>query len=287
MELFSITLVSGIAAGCTFGLVGLAFTAIFNASRIINFANGDLAMVGAFAGSVFLFPREIHPAIGFFGVLAISIIAGLFIHQLTEPSVKRGAPLINTILITLGAGLILSGSVGLYTKFGYFRDAFLFGTQPLVLGAMRISPQYIAIVATTALLSLAYWFLLYRTHLGLTLRALGINSYMASLSGINAVTHRGLTWGISAAISGIAGFLIAPLMVPSALMGLPLVINGFIAAVVGGLGNPLAAIVGGIVVGLLLQFFSAYVSAGNAQFTMFLLLLIVLMVRPKGLLGRD
>lgn len=287
MELFFITLVTGIAVGCTFGLVGLAFTAIFNASKIINFANGDLAMVGAFAGAVFLFPREIHPAIGFFGVLAMSIIAGLCIHQLTEPSVKRGAPLINTILITLGAGLILSGSVGLYTKFGYFRDAFLFGTQPFVLGAMRISPQYTAIIVTTALLSLAYWFLLYRTHLGLTLRALGINSDMASLSGINAVTHRGLTWGISAAISGIAGFLIAPLMVPSALMGLPLVINGFIAAVVGGLGNPLAAIIGGIVVGLLLQFFSAYVSAGNAQFTMFLLLLTVLMVRPKGILGRD
>jgi len=286
MEYFLLTLVTGISMGCTFGLVGLAFTAIFNASRVINFANGDLAVVGAFAASLFVFSGKAHPVIGFLAVLALPVVAGLLINWLVEPSVKRKAPIINSILITMGGGLIIVGLIGIYTNFSYFNTGYVFGTKPLLLGGiLRISPQYAAILVVTAALSLAYWLFLNKTALGLALRALGINADMASLVGINTMTYRMLTWASSSIISGIAGFLIAPLIVPTALMGLPVVVNGFIAAVIGGFGHPLAAVTGGIILGLLIQFFSAYVHGGMAQLVVFPVLLVVLVFRPTGIWG--
>lgn len=285
MEYFLLTLVTGISMGCTFGLVGLAFTAIFNASRVINFANGDLAVVGAFAASLFVFSGKAHPVIGFLAVLALPMVAGLLINWLVEPSVKRKAPVINSILITMGGGLIIVGLIGIYTNFSYFNTGYVFGTKPLLLGGIRISPQYAAILVATAVLSLAYWLFLNKTALGLALRALGINADMASLVGINTMTYRMLTWASSSIISGIAGFLIAPLIVPTALMGLPVVVNGFIAAVIGGFGYPLAAVTGGIILGLLIQFFSAYVHGGMAQLVVFPVLLVVLVFRPTGIWG--
>jgi len=285
MEYFLLTLVTGISMGCTFGLVGLAFTAIFNASRVINFANGDLAVVGAFAASLFVFSGKAHPVIGFLAVLALPMMAGLLINWLVEPSVKRKAPIINSILITMGGGLIIVGLIGIYTNFSYFNTRYVFGTKPLLLGGIRISPQYAAILVATAVLSLAYWLFLNKTALGLALRALGINADMASLVGINTMTYRMLTWASSSIISGIAGFLIAPLIVPTALMGLPVVVNGFIAAVIGGFGYPLAAVTGGIILGLLIQFFSAYVHGGMAQLVVFPVLLVVLVFRPTGIWG--
>ena len=285
MEYFLLTLITGFCSGCTFGLVGLAFTAIFNASKIINFGNGDLAVVGAFAGALFVFSGKVHPIAGVVGILVMSVAAGIFLYLLTEPTVRKKAPVINSILITLGGGLIASGSIGIHTKFLYFRTGFIFGFEPFVLGPVRISPQYISIMVTTAVLAFSYWFLLNKTYLGMGLRALGINSDMANLVGINDRLGRALTWGISSGISGIAGFLLAPLTLPSALMGMPLVINGFIAAVIGGFGYPLAAVTGGIALGLFVQFFTAYISPGFAQLIMFLVLMVVLIFRPTGIWG--
>lgn len=285
MEYFILTLTTGISIGCTFGLVGLAFTAIFNASRVINFANGDLAVVGAFAASLFVFAGKIHPAIGFLVVLAFSVAAGLIINQLVEPSVRRKAPIINSILITMGGGLIILGAIGVYTNFSYFQTASVFGIKPLIWGKFRISPQYTAIMIITTICAFSYWFFLNKTDLGLGTRALGINPDQASLVGINTTRYRAITWAISSAISGTAGFLIAPLIVPTPLMALPVVVNGFIAAVIGGFGNPLAAVSGGIVLGLLIQFSTAYVSAGNTQLIIFLILLAVLALRPTGIWG--
>jgi branched-chain amino acid transport system permease protein len=285
MEYFLLTLVTGFCSGCTFGLVGLAFTAIFNASKIINFANGDLAVVGAFASALFVFSRKVHPIAGVVGILIMSVAAGVFLYLLTEPTVRKKAPVINSILVTMGGGLITSGLIGIQTKFLYFQTGFIFGSKPFVLGPLRLSPQYILIVLTTAVLTFSYWLVLNKTYLGMGLKALGINPDMANLVGINDRLGRALTWGISSGISGIAGFVLAPLTLPSALMGMPLVINGFIAAVIGGFGYPLAAVTGGLALGLFVQFFTAYISPGFAQLVMFLVLIIVLIFRPTGIWG--
>jgi branched-chain amino acid transport system permease protein len=121
--------------------------------------------------------------------------------------------------------------------------------------------------------------------MGLGIRATGTDAYMAALAGMKLTRTRMLAWALSAGITGIAGFLVAPLMLSSPLMGLPVVVNGFIAAIIGGFGNPLAAVVGGVVLGLLIQFFTGYISAGFGELLVFIALILVLAFRPQGIMG--
>lgn len=287
MEYFMLTLTGGIAIGCTYGLIGLAFTAIFNASRVINFASGDIAIAGAFAASLFVFSGDLPLILGLFGVLFFSVLCGLLVNEMAEPSVRKQAPVINTILITLSGGLIVEGVIGAYTHFSYFQTKMIFGFRPITFGSFSIAPQYGAIILITAVLTFSYWWMLNKTYLGMGIKALGINADMSALLGINTRRTRALTWAISSSIAGISGFLIAPLTAPTALMGGELVVNGFIAAVIGGFGHPLAAVSGGIALGLLIQFFSAYVSAGYAQLVMLCTLMLVLAFRPTGIWGLE
>lgn len=286
MDYFLTTLISGICLGAIFGFIGLAFTSIFNASRVINFAQGDIGMLGAFAGYLLIFTGAVPLFLGLLGVLFLPIIAGIGINYFcAEPLVKRKAGIISPILATLGASLIITGVVGAYTDFSYFKTRFIFGINPLNFGLFRLSTQYAAIIIAVSVLTFAYWFMLNKTNVGLAIKAVGIEDDMSSLLGIKLGRIRLLAWCISSVISGLAGFMIAPLILPSALMGFFLVVNGFIAGVFGGFGKPLAPLVGGIILGLLLQFFTGYISAGQGELLMFIALLVTLKFRPYGIMG--
>jgi len=286
IEFFLLTLVSGISIGSVWGLTGLAFTAIFNASRVINFGGGEVAMVGAYAGGLLVFSGIVPLPVGLLGVILLPIVAGLFMNRVfAEPLVRRKAPVISTVLTTLASALIISGVIGLITKFQSFRTGLIFGTKPFYWGPFAISPQYVAIIVSVVVLAFGYWFFLNKTHMGLGLQAAGIDPDMASQVGINMVRMRDLAWVVSSVIGGIAGFLAAPLLFASAVMGLPLVVYGFIGAVLGGFGYPLAALAGGIILGLCNQFFTAYVSPAHTDFIVFLALMAVCAYRPTGILG--
>jgi branched-chain amino acid transport system permease protein len=219
-------------------------------------------------------------------VILLPIVAGLFMNRVfAEPLVRRKAPVISSVLATLAAAMIISGVIGLITKFQYFKTGLIFGTKPVVWGSFTISPQYIAIIVSVVGLAFGYWFFLNKTHMGLGLQAAGIDPDMASQVGINMVRMRDLAWVVSSVIGGIAGFLAAPLLIASAVMGLPLVVYGFIGAVLGGFGYPLAALAGGIILGLCVQFFTAYVSPAHTDFLVFLALMVVCAYRPTGILG--
>jgi len=286
MELFIVTLIAGICTGVLYGLVGLSFVAIYNASRVINFSQGALGMIGGFIGSLFVFTREVSLPLGIILVIVIPIICALGMNSfLIESLVKRNVRGIKFILATLGSSFVIQGAIGWYTHFAWFKTSFVFGTKPLIWGLIRIPPQYVVILIATAILCTGYWLLLNRTKIGLGIRATGNDADMAALVGIKLKRTRMLAWCISAGITGIAGFLIAPLMLSSALMGLPIMLNGFIAAIIGGFGNPMAAVVGGIVLGSLIQFFTGYVSAGFGEMLVFITLILVLAFRPQGIMG--
>jgi branched-chain amino acid transport system permease protein len=286
MELFIITLVAGVCTGALYGLVGLGFMAVYNASKVINFSQGALAMIGGFVGYLLVFNAKVPLPLGIGLVIVIPIICAMGINLfLAEPLVKRNVPPTTVMLATLGGTLVLEGATGICSRFCWFRTSFVFGMKPMVWGLFRISPQYIAVLIATAVLCIGYWLLLNKTKMGLGIRATGNDSYMAGLVGIKLGRTRMLAWGISAGITGVAGFLIAPLMLSSALMGLPVVVNGFIAAIIGGFGNPLAAVVGGIILGLLTQFFTGYISAGFGELLVFIALIFVLAFRPEGIMG--
>jgi len=285
MELFVITVTTGICIGVIYGLVGLSFTAIYNASKIVNFSQGVLAMVGAFVGHLFVFNAKVPLYLGVVLCMAIPAICGLWVNRFfSEPLLKRNVPLVTTFLATLAGALIIEGLVGGYTHFAYFETRFVFGKEPVTFGLFRISRQYLAIIIAAAVLCIGYWFLLNKTKIGLGINATGIDPDMASLVGINLSRTRMLAWAISCGITGIAGFLVAPLILATPLMGLPVVVDGFIAAIIGGFGNPLAAVLGGIILGLLRYFFIGYISAGLGDLCVFIALLLTLALRPQGII---
>jgi branched-chain amino acid transport system permease protein len=272
--------------GSVYGLVALTFTSIYNASRVINFAQGEFVMLGSLG--VFFFSGILHLPIvlTFLFTIALVSIVGLAIQQLmVNPLVARGAPSFTLILGTLGAGLIVSGVVGAATDYAWLRVDSLVGNEPLCMFGVRIMPQNLSIIIATGLLVVAYWFFLKKTFWGMTLRATGADTDMARLIGIRSSTIIGLAFVISAAMSAVTGILVAPIAHASATMGLPLVIKGFIACIFGGLGNPYAAVSGGLFLGMVGAFLTGYYSSAYAEIITFVILLLILLLRPQGLFG--
>ena len=238
-------LTMGVCTGVSYGLVGLSFTAIFNVSGIINFAQGDLLMAGAFLAFIFVTTLRLPFVADVFIIAIISALLGISIYWFTiKRMMKQNYQLITMIIATIGCSLVISGIVGIVTEFAWFNVPPLFGHKSWRLWGVSFVPQNVVIIIGTSVLLVAYWFLLKKTFIGIALRAIGCNRDMAILVGVRTSAMITFAFMISATMSGLAGLLFAPISGPNALMGFPMTIKGFIAALLVGLGNPFAAILG-------------------------------------------
>jgi branched-chain amino acid transport system permease protein len=281
----TVTLI-GLGLGCIYGIIGLSLTAIFNATRVINFAQGDLAMVGALMGFVAFSQLSLPFPIAILVLILSTVAASVGIqHLMVNPLLHRGAKPVSMIMVTLSGALILEGIFGAWLGYGVIRTQPPLGFSPWVVGDMILGRQYIIIIATTLVLSLAYWWFLKRTMVGRALSATGYNIRGARGIGIPVARMVTLSFVISGIIAGVAGYLVGPITGARALMGLPLLVNGFIAAIIGGIGNPYAAVVGGLVLGLTTSYVTGYLSAASAEFSALGMMFLVLLVRPRGLFG--
>ncbi len=286
MKNFMIILLSGISLGSIYGLVALTFTSIYNASRVINFAQGEFVMLGALGAFIFTGVLHLPVVLTFIATIALVCLVGLMIQLImVNPLMVRGSPAFTLLLGTLSTGMIISGTVGVGTEYAWLRIDPLMGSMPVHFLGIPAMPQNLLIIGSTLVLVFAYWFFLRRTFAGMALRATGADGDMASLVGIRRSRVVGLAFIISAAMSAIAGILVAPIAHASATMGLPLVIKGFIACIFGGLGNPFAAVLGGLVLGIIGAFLTGYYSSVYAEIVTFAILLLILIPRPEGLFG--
>lgn len=278
-------LIAGISLGSIYGLVALTFTAIYNASKIINFAQGEFLMLGAIFASILLLTLHLNYWLVLIIIIVITAIVGLVLERVVvTPLLNRRTPLVTIIIATMGVAMMIAGGTGIATRYAWMRVPAPLGIDPWWLGEVAILPQNALVIIATIILVLLYWFLLKKTMIGTALRATGFNSEMASLVGIQVSWMVAFSFIISAAMAGIAGMLVGPLTTPYYLMGLPLVVKGFVAAILGGLGNPYAAVVGGVILGVLNVWLSGYAPA-YAEVGTFGILLAVLLLRPHGLFG--
>jgi len=277
-------IVVGLSLGSLFGLVGLAYTVIVNASQLVNFGQGDFAMLGVavcwFIMTVFGWPLWL--------AFPVAVIAGGLLGIAAEkvivtPLLKKEVHPFYPILGTMAIGTIVAGCVGIYTGFYWMPIKYFLGTEPWKIGGLSIDTQGAIIIITTAILVIAYWFLLNRTRLGTALRATGFNREVSTLMGIQTSRMVRLSFVISGVIAAIAGVLCAPMSAFTALDGLPLAVNGFIALIVGGWGNPYAAVLGGVTLGLIRALFTGYFSSAHAELATFFVLIIVLTLKPNGI----
>lgn len=276
-------LFSGLTVGAVYALVALGFTLIYNASDVINFAQGDFVMIGGM-GAVFLTAAGLSlPLAALISIIA-AVIVGLLLHRLAiEPA--RGASPVTLIMITIGASIFIKGVAQIiFDKQFHSLPAFS-GSDPIALGGATILPQSLWVIGGAIALVLALYLFLERTLLGKAMLATAANRLAAQLVGINAAVILAIAFGVSAAIGAIAGVLVTPITLTRYDVGTLFALKGFAAAMVGGMGNPLGAVVGGLLIGLLEAFGAGYVSSTYKDAVAFIAILLVLFVMPRGLFG--
>jgi branched-chain amino acid transport system permease protein len=275
---------SGLTVGAVYALVALGFTLIYNASDVINFAQGEFVMLGGMV-TVFAVAAGVPLPLAALGAIAVAVLTGLALHRLAiEPA--RGASAVTLIIITIGASILIRGLAQLTFDRQFHALPAFSGEAPIrVLGA-SILPQSLWVLGGAGVIVLALWLFMERTLLGKAVRATAANRLAARLVGIDTTLVLAFAFGISGAIGAIAGILVTPITLTSFAVGTLLALKGFAAAMLGGMGNPVGAVVGGLALGLLESLAAGFISSTYKDAAAFLVILGVLFVLPQGLLGR-
>ncbi len=275
--------ISGLTNGAIYALIALGFGIIYNATTIINFAQGEMVMLGALC-AISIYHLVPSLPLAFLGGIVIVSLVGLVFERLALRPVKDPTP-ITLIIITVGGAVFFEGvAMLLWGKEAYSLPSFS-GDAPLHLGPATILPQNLWVLGITCLSVLALEAFFRLTLLGKAMRATAYNPRAARLVGIAAGRMVQLSFVLSAALGAGAGILIAPLTLGVYDMGAMLGLKGFSAAIIGGLGSLAGGVLGGLLLGLAEAFTSGLISSGYRDAVAFFLLLVVLFLRPQGLLG--
>src|SRR6266404_3223427 len=262
---------SGLTVGAVYALVALGFTLIYNASDVINFAQGEFVMLGGMA-AVFL-------------AIVATVAVGLALHRFAiEPA--RGAGAVVLIIITIGASIFLRGAAQVVFDKRFHSLPPWIGGDAIRVGGATILPQSLVVLGGAVVIVVLLWAFIERTLIGKAMVATAANELAARLVGIDTRRIVGLSFAISAAIGAVAGILISPITLTSYDVGTLLALKGFAAAMLGGIGSAVGAVVGGLLLGLLEAFAAGYVSSQYKDAVAFLVILIVLLAIPRGLFGR-
>jgi branched-chain amino acid transport system permease protein len=280
------TLVNGLSVGCIYGLIGIGFCVIYNASGIVNFAQGAFVMLGGMVTFVLLTSFGMPLIVA--GALATAAVAllGVIIERLVvRPLWDRNATMFVMILATLAAQIVIERAtliaVGDQPKsIPVFTDL-----PPIRIGGVAIGYQIIWIIGTSLLLIAVLALFFQKTLVGRAMRACSINREAAALQGIPVSRMLALSFALSAALGAIAGILLTPTQFTAFNVGTPFAISGFIAAIVGGFGRPFGAFLGGIALGLAQALAVFALGSGLKNVAALAVLLVFLFFRPSGILG--
>jgi len=277
-------IVSGLATGCIYALMALSLIIVYNATRTLNFAQGEMLMVSTFVA------WAVQRALGLplIVTLLVAVVAAAALALVLERVVIRraiGATHWDVLIITLGLSLMLRAGAGIAWTHDEFPFPSFFSSRPIVLGPVRLAPVSLGIIGASLVLMLALAALFRWTRLGRAMRAVAQNQRAARLMGISVERVYSSAWILAAVVGAIAGVLVAPVIFLSSKMGL-LVINGFTAAVLGGFGSMPGAVVGGMLLGVLENLAPLYLPSGIRYSVPFIALVAILLIRPAGLLGR-
>jgi branched-chain amino acid transport system permease protein len=273
----------GLTAGAIYALVALGFSIIFNASRVINFAQGEFVMIGGMS-AVSLLQAGAPMPLAIAGAVLIAVLVGLALAQLALES-SRGSSVVTLIIITIGASIFLRGLAQLVWDKKLHALPPFSGDRPIQLWGATLLPQSLWVLSVTLAVVVALSAFFGHTRLGKAMLATSHNRLAAQLAGIDVRSVMLASFALAAALGAIAGVLIAPITFTSYDIGIMLGLKGFAAAILGGLGNFPGAVVGGLVLGLLESLGAGYLSSAYKDVIAFAIILIVLFFRPDGILG--
>jgi branched-chain amino acid transport system permease protein len=288
MERFIQYTVSGLSTGSVYALVALGLALIYRSTRILNFAHGDIATAGTFITFMFLSMNFPFYGAAILGLLGGAIVAMIFYFAILVPAQRREATHLGQIILTLGLGLIIQGPVLYYggtqpQDFPFFLDEFKIYS---FLGA-NINQLALGTLIVGILGSVLFYLLVQKTKMGLAMRATSENLQAAQTLGIPTRRVLALSWGLAAFLGVLAGLFLAPTLLLDPFFMLDPFVKGFAAAILGGLNSLPGAIVGGLILGLGEAWSAEFISIAFKNTLAFIIIIIVLLVRPEGLLGEE
>ena len=290
MSEFLQQLINGLSLGAIYALIALGYTMVYGVLRFINFAHSDVFMVGSFIG---YYLGQIIPENTVWGGLVILLgamlgcaLLGMLIERLAYRRL-RGGPTLNVLITAIGVSLLLEYSGQVF--FGATPRTFpsVFPSANFSFGSLVISSNQIIVIVVAALLMVALQLIVYRTKIGTAMRAVSLNPKAAQLVGVNNDVVISFTFGLGSALAGAGGILYA-LNYPSIdpLMGVMPGLKAFVAAVLGGIGNIPGAALGGLLLGTVETFVNGSQWSTYKDAIAFAILIIILLFRPAGLLGK-
>jgi branched-chain amino acid transport system permease protein len=278
-------IISGIAQGCIYGLIALGFVLIYKATETVNFAQGELMMLGAFCGLALMSFAGFPFWLAVLSAIAAMALFGIALERVVIRPIL-GQPAFSVVMLTIGIGYVTRGLVTMIPTIGTETHTLEvpYKDQAWNLGALVLNVEQMVVIAATALLSALLYAMFRFTKLGIAMQASSQNQLAAYYMGIPVRRLNGLVWGLAAAVAAVAGLLLAPITFVHANMGF-IGLKAFPAAVVGGFGSLPGAIVGGIVIGLVEALSGFYLPEGFKDIAAYVVVLVMLVVRPNGLFG--
>jgi branched-chain amino acid transport system permease protein len=277
---------SGISQGSIYALVALGMTALFRATGVVNFGHGEFFMMGAFAVYVLINMVGLPFAIA----APLAIVGMFFLGVCVERGLFRpmaNAPHISIAMMTVAMSFLFKGIARVFWGAEVYPMPAVFSFPPIEIAGLIVTTQDI-VIATVMLLLVALFFAFFNfSKLGRIAQAASENPRGAALVGVNVPAFHGSMWGVAAALGGIAGILVAPITLLYPDMGGQILIRAFAAMTLGGFGNLGGAVVGGLLIGVMEQLSGGYLSTAFIDIFAFIVILVVLLVRPHGLFGRQ
>jgi branched-chain amino acid transport system permease protein len=284
VQQFLVFLIVGVSFGSAYALLALSINVIYASSNVLNFAQGELMMIGGMLS----WALNVQLGVPYYLMVLLTVVVtaalcGASYFAIVMPLLRRKASIISIVIGTLGFSIVLRIVAQLiFGKEGRSVHA-PFGTTPLTIAGASIVPQTLVIIAVVAAVVVVLWWTYTRTTVGLVLRAVAYEPSGSKLVGINVSTVTATSFILGGALAGLSGLLIAPLSYASPFVGLDYAIAGFAGAVIGGLGSWPGAVLGGLTVGLSQIFLAGYVSPDWASMGTFGLIILVLLLKPSGL----
>ncbi len=280
--------ISGLSTGAVYALVALGLVLIYRSTRILNFAHGDVTTAGTFVAFTLLAFNVPFIVAAVLALLFGAVLAMAFYFSILVPAQRRDATQLGQIILTLGLGLILQGLI-----------AYFGGTEPqsfpfplseykiYKLGGVIISQLSLGTLVAGLVSAFLFYLLVQRTRLGLAMRATSENLPAAQTLGIPTRRVLALSWGLAAALGILAGLFLAPALLLDPFFMLEPFLKGFAAAILGGLNSLPGAIVGGLILGVAEALTGGFVSIAFKNTLAFIVIIVVLLLRPEGLLGEE
>jgi branched-chain amino acid transport system permease protein len=279
-------LLSGVALGMIYALLAFGYSITFSTSRTINFAQGEFLMLGALTGLTLDIRLRLGYGVALLGAALVGGLLGVILERVAIRPALRSGSTVTWVLATVALGIVARNAAE--RIFGTDDAAFPspLGSQPIVVGGVRILPQEILVIVAAAFIMVTVELIRRRTRWGKAVTAVAADNEAAALSGINVPAVITGSFIVSSAIAALSGVLVSPLTLAGPTMGILLSTKAYAVAIVGGLQSGMGVLVGGLLIGLCEQLTARYISTGYKDTPGFILLILILLIKPAGLFGK-